>query len=99
MAESITLTRRTFLREVAAAGFGGILADEMGLGKTVQAIAAMVSLRALGATHFMVVCPASVLVNWTREAQKYELDFDGARESGVLPPLSWKLAAKGIAAP
>ena len=42
---------------------------------------------------------AAVLVNWTREAQKYELDFDGAKESGVLPPLSWKLAAKGIAAP
>ena len=48
-----------------------LLGDEMGLGKTVQAIAAMVSLRALGATHFMVVCPASVLVNWTREIAKF----------------------------
>jgi len=48
-----------------------LLGDEMGLGKTIQAIAAMVSLRALGATHFMVVCPASVLVNWAREIQKF----------------------------
>ena len=48
-----------------------LLGDEMGLGKTVQAIAAMVSLKALGATHFMVVCPASVLVNWTREITKF----------------------------
>ncbi len=44
-----------------------LLGDEMGLGKTVQAIAAMVSLRNTGATHFLVVCPASVLTNWVRE--------------------------------
>lgn len=48
-----------------------LLGDEMGLGKTVQAIAAMVSLRAVGATHFLVVCPASVLVNWTREIRQF----------------------------
>ncbi|MFD5032224.1 DEAD/DEAH box helicase [Streptomyces sp. NPDC058405] len=44
-----------------------IIGDEMGLGKTVQAIAALAHLAALGGTHFMVVCPASVLINWTRE--------------------------------
>lgn len=44
-----------------------LLGDEMGLGKTIQAIATMVSLRNTGATHFMVVCPASVLSNWIRE--------------------------------
>ncbi|MBR2024980.1 MAG: DEAD/DEAH box helicase, partial [Clostridia bacterium] len=44
-----------------------LLGDEMGLGKTVQAIASMVALRNTGATHFMVVCPASVLINWCRE--------------------------------
>ena len=44
-----------------------LLGDEMGLGKTVQAIAAMVDLRNVGATHFMVVCPASVLPNWMKE--------------------------------
>lgn len=47
-----------------------LLGDEMGLGKTVQAIAAMVSLRNSGGTHFVVVCPASVLSNWCREITK-----------------------------
>ncbi len=44
-----------------------LLGDEMGLGKTVQAIAAMAVTAAEGVSHFMVVCPASVLVNWCRE--------------------------------
>ncbi|MFD5069958.1 DEAD/DEAH box helicase [Streptomyces sp. NPDC058369] len=46
-----------------------ILGDEMGLGKTVQAIAALAHLAARGETHFLVVCPASVLINWTREVR------------------------------
>lgn len=48
-----------------------LLGDEMGLGKTVQAIAAMVHLRNEGATHFAVVCPASVMTNWCREIAKH----------------------------
>ena len=47
-----------------------LLGDEMGLGKTVQAIASMVSLRNNGCTHFIVVCPASVVSNWCREITK-----------------------------
>lgn len=50
-----------------------LLGDEMGLGKTVQAIASMVSLRNTGETHFLVVCPASVLENWCREISKHSL--------------------------
>ncbi|MFA1539110.1 DEAD/DEAH box helicase [Actinomadura monticuli] len=46
-----------------------ILGDEMGLGKTIQAIAAIAHLRAEGATHFLVACPASVLINWVREIE------------------------------
>ncbi|MGC0329740.1 superfamily II DNA or RNA helicase [Streptomyces sp. SAI-170] len=46
-----------------------VLGDEMGLGKTVQAIAALAHLAAEGQSHFMVVCPASVLINWTREIE------------------------------
>ncbi|WP_199821228.1 DEAD/DEAH box helicase [Streptomyces sp. NRRL B-3229] len=46
-----------------------ILGDEMGLGKTIQAIAVLAHLAAGGQSHFMVVCPASVLVNWTREIE------------------------------
>lgn len=45
-----------------------IIGDEMGLGKTMQALAAMAHLRSAQAqTHFLVVCPASVLINWMRE--------------------------------
>ncbi len=44
-----------------------LLGDEMGLGKTVQAIASMVALRNYGENRFLVVCPASVLINWCRE--------------------------------
>lgn len=46
-----------------------ILGDEMGLGKTIQAIAVLAHLAGEGQRHFMVVCPASVLVNWTREIE------------------------------
>ncbi len=48
-----------------------LLGDEMGLGKTVQAIATMVSLRNTGQTHFLVVCPASVVTNWCREVERH----------------------------
>lgn len=46
-----------------------ILGDEMGLGKTIQAIAVLAHLAAEGQSHFMVVCPVSVLINWTREIE------------------------------
>ena len=48
-----------------------LLGDEMGLGKTAEAIGAMVALHNTGATYFLVVCPASVLVNWIREVEKF----------------------------
>ena len=44
------------------------LADEQGLGKTVQALAA---LEADGAYPAIVVCPASLKLNWQREAQHW----------------------------
>jgi SNF2 family DNA or RNA helicase len=47
-----------------------LLGDEMGLGKTIQSIAAMVSLKNTGARHFVVICPASVMINWYREIQE-----------------------------
>jgi SNF2 family DNA or RNA helicase len=48
-----------------------ILGDEMGLGKSVEALAAMCHLHLGGRRHFLVVCPASVLVNWTHEIQRH----------------------------
>ena len=50
-----------------------VLGDEMGLGKTMQSLAAMCHLAAKGATHFLVVCPASVVINWTREVERHTL--------------------------
>jgi SNF2 family DNA or RNA helicase len=44
-----------------------IVGDEMGLGKTIEALAAICHVASEGGTHFLVVCPASVLVNWDYE--------------------------------
>ena len=74
-----------------------LLGDEMGLGKTVQAIAAMVSLHALGAAHFMVVCPASVLVNWTREIRGFsDLPVTAIRGGDQMAAQRW-MAEGGVA--
>lgn len=48
-----------------------ILGDEMGLGKTIEALAAMNHIHVEGGTHFLVVCPASVLINWMHETQRH----------------------------
>jgi SNF2 family DNA or RNA helicase len=45
----------------------GLLADEMGLGKTIQALAMM---EALPGPH-LVVCPSSLVWNWSREAAAF----------------------------
>ncbi len=54
-----------FLRD---AGLGALLADDMGLGKTVQVLAALPAPRAGRA---LVVCPTSVLDNWTDELRRF----------------------------
>lgn len=46
-----------------------IIGDEMGLGKTVEALAVLAHAHARGATHSVVVCPASVVTNWIREIE------------------------------
>ena len=48
---------------------GGILADEMGLGKTLQALA-LLSALSRGSIS-LVVCPASLMENWRREAARF----------------------------
>lgn len=58
-----------------------LLGDEMGLGKTIQAICVMVSLFNNGGTHFLVVCPAAVMMNWIREVQKMS-DLDAMEIHG-----------------
>lgn len=54
---------------LAALGAGACLADDMGLGKTVQSIAVLLYRAALGPA--LVVCPASVLPNWSNELTRF----------------------------
>jgi superfamily II DNA or RNA helicase len=49
---------------------GGVLADEMGLGKTLQALALLCAVQAAGGAS-LVVCPASLVENWRREAARF----------------------------
>ncbi|MBB5912610.1 superfamily II DNA or RNA helicase [Nocardia transvalensis] len=48
-----------------------IIGDEMGLGKTVQALAVFTHMAAKGQRRFMVVCPASVQINWLKEIRRH----------------------------
>ena len=62
-----------FLAHTAALGLGAVLADDMGLGKTVQALAWLLHLRREEPESgpALVVCPASVVHNWVREAERF----------------------------
>lgn len=50
-----------------------LIGDEMGLGKTVEAIAIAAHLHATNTEDFrsLVICPASVLINWAREIENF----------------------------
>ena len=52
---------------------GGILADEMGLGKTLQALALVecINDQDIQKKPALVVCPASLVENWLREANRF----------------------------
>ena len=55
-----------------AASRGAILADEMGLGKTLMTITAMFALHRRNRDHrFVVVCPSSLVSNWSKEFDKW----------------------------
>jgi SNF2 family DNA or RNA helicase len=59
-----------------------MLGDEMGLGKTIEALAAMCHLSVQGASHFLVICPASVLVNWLHEVERHS-ELEAVRLHGA----------------
>jgi SNF2 family DNA or RNA helicase len=63
-----------FLCHLARVKLGGVLADDMGLGKTLQTLAWLTVLKEAQpkkARPALVICPASVLHNWRREAEKF----------------------------
>ncbi len=64
----------TWLYHNYTIGAGSILADDMGLGKTLQVIACILKQQesgALGKKGALIIAPASVLLNWQREIQKF----------------------------
>jgi superfamily II DNA or RNA helicase len=63
-----------FLCHLTDTKLGGILADDMGLGKTLQTLSWLSWLKERnGRQHkpALVICPASVLHNWRREAERF----------------------------
>ena len=70
-----------WLQFLGSAGLGGVLADDMGLGKTVQTLAHLMIEKAAGRLDrpSLIVCPTSVIPNWTAEAHRF------APQLSVLP--------------
>ncbi|KAL4151136.1 hypothetical protein PRNP1_008085 [Phytophthora ramorum] len=61
-----------WLHKLHERGVGGILGDDMGLGKTVQLASFLGSLhRARRLRTVLLLCPASVLLQWVRELHKW----------------------------
>lgn len=61
-----------WFKTLARYRLGGILADEMGLGKTLQAIAFMLSEKALDDSRpSLVISPSSLVYNWKKEFEKF----------------------------
>ncbi|HWW03020.1 MAG TPA: DEAD/DEAH box helicase [Candidatus Acidoferrum sp.] len=63
-----------FLCHLTQVRLGGILADDMGLGKTLQTLAWLAWLKVRNGKNpkpSLVICPASVLHNWRREADRF----------------------------
>ncbi|MGW1563971.1 SNF2-related protein [Streptomyces sp. NPDC002144] len=62
-----------WLAEMCELGLGGCLADDMGLGKTITLLALHLHRQTDPATagRTLVVCPASLLGNWQREAARF----------------------------
>lgn len=63
-----------FLCHLSDINLGGILADDMGLGKTLQTLSWLdwlLTKRRKQHRPALVICPASVLHNWRREANRF----------------------------
>ena len=70
-----------------------ILADEMGLGKTVQTLATFNQLRRGAAAPSLVIAPASLVENWSRECSRFLSDC----KVGVLYGANRQEVAKNLA--
>ena len=82
-----------WLRTLDGYGMGGILADDMGLGKTVQVLSYLLAIKELGENPLpsLIVCPASLVLNWQEECQKFTpqlqsvaMDGDAAHRAALV---------------
>ena len=60
-----------FLCRMTDMNYNVILADEMGLGKTVQLLAVLGKRLRDNGQPALIICPASLITNWAREAEKF----------------------------
>ncbi|WP_244904666.1 DEAD/DEAH box helicase [Streptomyces prasinopilosus] len=61
----------TWLAHTTRLGFGALLADDMGLGKTLTTLAFALHHQRRGSGPTLVVCPASLVATWCREAARF----------------------------
>ena len=87
-----------WLSSLADMGFGGILADEMGLGKTLQVIAFLLARRdeARACGPSLIVCPASLVYNWTAECSRFAPRLKVAAVAGAKRDRMLARAEQGI---
>jgi SNF2 family DNA or RNA helicase len=65
-------------------GFGACLADDMGLGKTVQTLAFIQrNWNVENGRPFLIVCPTSVVSNWSKEASRFTPDVSVLTHHGI----------------
>ena len=80
-----------WLQFLASAGLGGVLADDMGLGKTVQTLAHLMIEKVAGRLDrpSLIVCPTSVIPNWTAEARRFAPELSVLALHGAARKLSF----------
>ncbi|MFI1189737.1 SNF2-related protein [Streptomyces californicus] len=61
----------TWLAHTTSLGFGAVLADDMGLGKTLTALAFTLHHQQHTPGPTLVICPASLVTTWCREAARF----------------------------
>lgn len=83
-----------FLCNMNSHNFNVILADEMGLGKTVQVLAMLSKMQKKNMPPALVICPASLLFNWEREAKKFVPDMKTIQLSGANREEEWQNIAQ-----
>lgn len=79
-----------FICRMSSNNFNVILADEMGLGKTIQVLNVLSKMQKKNMPPSLVVCPASLLFNWEREAGKFVPSMKTIQLSGSNRSDEWQ---------